>query len=176
MADYKVIDAEKLDADLTTVADAIRAKGGTTEQLEFPLGMKQAVEAIQSGGSGEEFVGIKYSDFNENGLPQIIDASNLPKPNSSLANMFYRTFVNDYSNKAKYIYMPSWVTYLSSDAFQNCGNLEELYGDFSNVTTIGTNTFQNCVALKTIPYIPNLDVTSYGSFMGCKSLQISSFM
>lgn len=52
MADYKVIDAEKLDADLTTVADAIRAKGGTTEPLEFPLGMKQAVEAISSSGDG----------------------------------------------------------------------------------------------------------------------------
>lgn len=50
MADYKVVDATQLDADLTIVADAIRSKGGTTEQLSFPQGMKQAVEAIQSGG------------------------------------------------------------------------------------------------------------------------------
>ena len=50
MADYKVIDAEKLEADLTTVAYAIRVKGGTTEKLEFPQGMADAVSAIQSGG------------------------------------------------------------------------------------------------------------------------------
>lgn len=50
MANYKVVDAEQLDADLKTVADAIREKGGTTESLEFPLGMKSAVENIKSGG------------------------------------------------------------------------------------------------------------------------------
>lgn len=57
MADYKVIDAEQLDADLTTVADAIRSKGGTTEQLLFPSGMVTAIGAIQSGGgSGENLL------------------------------------------------------------------------------------------------------------------------
>lgn len=54
MADYKVIDAEQLDADLTTVADAIRSKGGTTEQLLFPSGMVTAIGAIQSGGGSME--------------------------------------------------------------------------------------------------------------------------
>lgn len=50
MANYKVVDTEQLEADLTVVADAIRGKGGTTELLSFPNGMKEAVEAIQSGG------------------------------------------------------------------------------------------------------------------------------
>lgn len=35
---------------LTAVADAIRAKGGTSGQLEFPGGFVSAVEAIQAGG------------------------------------------------------------------------------------------------------------------------------
>lgn len=37
-------------ADMTTVADAIREKGGTTAPLSFPEGMAKAVRNIQSGG------------------------------------------------------------------------------------------------------------------------------
>lgn len=36
-------------ADMTTVADAIRAKGGTTAPLSFPEGMAEAVRGIQGG-------------------------------------------------------------------------------------------------------------------------------
>ena len=49
MAEYKVIDAEQLEADLTSVADTIRAKGSTTDQLEWPEGYKAAVNAIETG-------------------------------------------------------------------------------------------------------------------------------
>ena len=38
-------------ADMTTVADAIRAKGGTTAPLSFPEGMASAVRDIPSGAS-----------------------------------------------------------------------------------------------------------------------------
>ena len=37
---------------LTTVADAIRAKGGTSDPLSFPDGFKTAIEAIQAGSGG----------------------------------------------------------------------------------------------------------------------------
>ena len=43
MADYLVTDTE-----LAAVADAIRAKGGTTEQLAFPDGFVAAVENVQT--------------------------------------------------------------------------------------------------------------------------------
>ena len=36
--------------DLTTVADAIRAKGGTDAQLAFPGGFTAAIQSISSGG------------------------------------------------------------------------------------------------------------------------------
>lgn len=54
MAEYKVVDAEKLDADLATVADAIREKGGTSESLTFPQGFVDGIGAIESGGGGTE--------------------------------------------------------------------------------------------------------------------------
>ena len=37
-------------SDLTSVANAIRAKGGTSAQLAFPQGFVDAVEAIETGG------------------------------------------------------------------------------------------------------------------------------
>ena len=50
MPKYKVVDTDQLDADLTSVADAIRAKGNTSEPLDFPSGLVDAVSAIQVGG------------------------------------------------------------------------------------------------------------------------------
>ena len=54
MAYDKVIDSAKLDADLTTVADAIREKGGTSETLSFPDGFTEAIKAIESGVGGDD--------------------------------------------------------------------------------------------------------------------------
>lgn len=45
MANYKVSDT-----DLTTVANAIRTKGGTSASLEFPDGFASAISNIPSGG------------------------------------------------------------------------------------------------------------------------------
>lgn len=43
------------DSSLTAVADAIRAKGGTTEALAFPAGFIAAVESISAGGGGLQY-------------------------------------------------------------------------------------------------------------------------
>ena len=56
MANYKVVDADRLDADLASVADSIRAKAGTTGQIAFPDGFKSAVEGIQTGGGSGELI------------------------------------------------------------------------------------------------------------------------
>lgn len=47
MAEYLVTDS-----DMTKVADAIRAKGNTTDPLSFPDGMAALINSIQSGGGG----------------------------------------------------------------------------------------------------------------------------
>lgn len=44
------------EADLTSVANAIRTKGGTSAQLAFPADFISAIEAISGGGGG----GLKY--------------------------------------------------------------------------------------------------------------------
>lgn len=42
------------DTDLTSVANAIRTKGGTSASLAFPAGFVQAIGDIPSGGGGTE--------------------------------------------------------------------------------------------------------------------------
>ena len=54
MALDKVVDSAVLDAGMKSVADAIRAKTGTTDLLAWPDGFKAAVEGIQTGG-GQAF-------------------------------------------------------------------------------------------------------------------------
>lgn len=48
MANYVVSDAS-----LSAVADAIRSKGGTSEELAFQADFVQAIEDIETGGGGE---------------------------------------------------------------------------------------------------------------------------
>lgn len=50
MADYKVVDAQQLDGDLTVLADAIRERAGSEGKMAFPHGMAQTVRDIPAGG------------------------------------------------------------------------------------------------------------------------------
>lgn len=52
MAVDKLVDSTQIDADLTSVANAIRTKGGTSAQLAFPSGFVDAIDAIETGGGG----------------------------------------------------------------------------------------------------------------------------
>ena len=56
MAYDKVIDSSKLDLDLTSVAKAIRSKGGTSEVLAFPAGFVSAIEAIEAGSASLKLI------------------------------------------------------------------------------------------------------------------------
>lgn len=55
----KLVDSTQLDSDLTSVANAIRTKGGTSAQLAFPAGFVSAIAAIPSGG------GVVEADWND---------------------------------------------------------------------------------------------------------------
>lgn len=62
MAVDRAIDSTEFDSKLTTVADAIRTAGGTTEPMSFPSGMVEAITAIQAGGGGIELNGYQVSE------------------------------------------------------------------------------------------------------------------
>ena len=64
MALDKVVDSAMLDAGMKSVADAIRAKAGTTDLLAWPDGFKAAVEGIQTGGGGGSTSDVAMKDVN----------------------------------------------------------------------------------------------------------------
>ncbi len=70
MAVDKLVDSTQLDADLTSVANAIRTKGGTSAQLAFPAGFVSAVEAIPTGGGSSPTI----NDYVQSGLIHMWDA------------------------------------------------------------------------------------------------------
>lgn len=49
MAIDKAVDSVALESDLTSVADAIRAKSGISDSLSFPTGMVSAINSISAG-------------------------------------------------------------------------------------------------------------------------------
>lgn len=64
MAYDKVIDSAALDAQMTELANAIRAKAGTNSDLEWVSGFKSAVQSIQTGGGGGAPVHVEEKDVN----------------------------------------------------------------------------------------------------------------
>ena len=59
MAYDKVVDSASLDSKLTQVADAIRTKGNTSADLQFPSGFISAIQAIQTGTELQIIVTVK---------------------------------------------------------------------------------------------------------------------
>ena len=159
MANYKVVDTDQLDADLKVVADAIREKGGTTDELAFPDGMATAVSEIQSGG-GDDVV----AQFVEGTIPEVVDEN--------------ATKIRDYGfaySEIKTVKLPN-VTYVGNSAFRNsalttveldkydghsasnikymfayCQQLQNVYIPIKTFRkSLGTSAFENCKSLREI--------------------------
>lgn len=76
MAVDKLVDSTQLDADLTSVANAIRTKGGTSADLAFPAGFAVAIAAIPSGG-GVVLSPMDYSVKIKNGRSGTVTVNRL---------------------------------------------------------------------------------------------------
>ena len=162
------------DASLADIADAIREKNRTEETYK-PAEMGDAVRAIQSGGNGD-FVGIKYSDFDSyRGSPRVADARSLPEENylfGGYSFLFANGGVNPnngWHSLLETIYMPK-VVFFATSIFYSCGNLKNIIGDFSAVTTISASAFYNCKSLTDAPYMPNLNEIANNGFFCCTGL------
>ena len=157
MAEYLVTDTE-----LSGVADAIRAKGGTSESLTWPDGYKAAVEAIQTGGGAKE----PYIEETYDAKGNLIDV-NLVGYTTIRPYAFYKC------TNLSLISLPSGLTSIGSYAFGSCTNLA-LTSLPSGITSIGDFAFQSCskLALTSLPS----GLTSVGNhtFYGCQKLSLTS--
>lgn len=170
----KLVDSTQLDSDLSSVANAIRAKSGGSSQLAFPSGFVSEIGNIPSGG------GATADDVATGAFPSgDITLSVLP----TRTNAFY-----GYSSIQKVT-----ATYSSGNPGTNLfqtSSITEFVG--INVVRINPNWFLKCASLKKVTApksnwydnqafreCVNLEVVDLGTgaitrgyvFFGCKKLQ-----
>ena len=169
MATYKVVDADKLNTGLKAVADSIRAKGGTTENLDFPTDFVSAVEDIETG-SGAKEEQEKTVEITENGTTEVV-----ADEGKTLSKVTVNTNVAFEGDIGKPYIDTSKIT--SFSYFCNNNNaindfLPQL--DTSNGMSFG-NMFYDCSNLTTIPQLDTSNGTSFGNmFYRCSKLETVS--
>ena len=140
MAYDKVVDSAVLDAGLQSIADAIKAKGGTTDPLAFPDGMVAAVEAISAGDGIES--GVSYEEIDSDGylISAKVYGTEVP----------YKAFSNN--SRLKTVNLAKGIEKIGTDAFSSCSNLTSIELP-EGLTEIGDSAFSSCsnLKLKTLP-------------------------
>lgn len=155
MAVDKLVDSTQLDADLTSVANAIRTKGGTSASLAFPADFVSAIGAIPSGST------MDFDDFLNGTFPTGAFTADSATVIPAYSCYNRKNITSVYSTT---------VTDLREFAFYGCSNLVSV--ELPNLTVMrvgtGTNTnsngsfFQNCNILATIK-MPKLE-NIYGNY------------
>lgn len=162
------------DTDIKKVADAIRAKGGTSAALVYPEGFVSAIQAIHSDSAKEEqeksisitangtytikpdagktlskataIVNVPTSGGGDSVLPSIIDRSiSGVYVNSDITVVGPYAFF--YCNSLTGIVFPNAID-IQQYAFQNCKSLERI--DFSQLQKSYTSSFKGDTGLRTI--------------------------
>lgn len=185
MAVDKLVDSTQLNADLTSVANAIRTKGGTSGQLAFPAGFVQAIGDISGGGGG----GNANISQDANGYIVLDDDT----PSGSILDDYFANAITDYVNNslteerreysfrfgdntesvtftklriadlysfagclAKKIFLPA-LTFFGRFAFGNCTRLEKIAFPSINLTSNANidNAFNGCRALTHVDFGEN---------------------
>ena len=104
MAYDKVVDSAQLDAGMTEVAQAIRAKGGTTAQLAWPDGFKAAVESIETGITPTGSV-----EISENGTYDVTEKA------MAVVNVLNNHLRFVYNNPSQVSGLGNYVTIVAAD-------------------------------------------------------------
>lgn len=160
------------DTDIKKVADAIRAKGGTSAPLAYPSGFVSAIQAIPSGSAKEEQE--KSISITANGtytiepdvgktLSKATAIVNVPTSgggDSVLPSIIDRSISG--------VYVNSDITKVGPYAFFDCNNLTGIV--FPNATDIQQYAFQNCKSLERIDF-SQLQKSYASSFRGDTRLQ-----
>lgn len=119
MALDALVDSTQLDADLTSVANAIRTKGGTSAALAFPADFVSAIAAIPTGGGGD----ITYDEIMSGAYPsEYITVGNVAPAAHAFAYMRFKGIRWDWASSA--------TCGSRAGVFANCPLLEYLVMPF----------------------------------------------
>ncbi|MBQ2725134.1 MAG: leucine-rich repeat domain-containing protein [Clostridia bacterium] len=177
MSEYKSV--ERVNA----LREAVEAVTGETYS-----DLAAGVQALIAGyGQGtDDFVGIKYSDFDSyRKSPRVADASSLPEltPESKALNGGYPAlFENSTKNPnggwnamLTTVYLPK-LSVISGAMFKNCGSLTTIYSDFADTTVVDQSAFMGCKSITTLPDMPKITTISTTAFSGCTALTELPYM
>ena len=136
MALDKLVNSTALDTGLTSIANAIRTKGGTSEQLTFPNGVTSI---------GAQTFSTCYA----------LSSITIPDGVTSIGN---NAFSSCYSLSS--ITIPDSVTSIGDSAFNNCYGVKEYHILPATVPTGGTGMFRNIIS-DCIIYVPKGHLNDY---------------
>lgn len=145
------------DTTLTSIADAIRAKGGTTAALT-PSQMAEAIAAIQAGGGGG------------GDLAKAIIERSASEINTDVATIIGSYAFYSYASLVK-VSFPA-CNAIGSCAFLSCSRLTTI--NFPVCTSIGASAFQYCSSLTSANF-PACKFVGASAFYSCVSLAEANF-
>ena len=126
------------ESSLTSLADAIRAKGGTSDTLTFPGGFVSAVEAIDAGGGGDD-----------GSFKAVIERTavnpTLPSDLTSIGQYAFFACTN-----LALTSLPAGVTSIGHSAFQNCKGIKKVTFEGIPTGMISSSAFPGCTNLTVI--------------------------
>lgn len=153
-------------ADLTSVANAIRIKGGTSAQLAFPAGFVSAVQAIPTGG-GRDYTAEDFGDPTKpsGDITYLGSYIGIQNNQGAPAYFSYRTAITK-------LYMPNYnnTANAASGPFRN--NTAMVYAIMPKMTKVYNAAFYNCTALKAIDWLGGSITGSSNHFVGCTKLNV----
>lgn len=150
MALDKLVDSAQLNADLTSVANAIRAKGGTSTPLSFPTEFVNAIGAIPTGSAYD------IDELLDGSITSIVsDVTAVKTPMNRCGNLQSASFPYatslpvDMFNGLKFltsVSIPSVSGAITTNVFRQCERLQ-LIDLPSGVSSLGVTSLYNCYAL-----------------------------
>ena len=163
-------------SELTSIADAIRAKGGTSSSLVYPSGFISAISAIPAGGGDGDLAAIldrtisSFSNSNVTSIGQYAFYSCSSLMNASMpAATTISSYAFQFCTSLSDVYIPN-VTSIGSYAFMSTGLVSiEVPAEISGFG-LGNGAFGNCGSLQTVS-MPNVhSISTYGVFSFCQNL------
>lgn len=137
MAVDKLVDSTQLDSDLTSVANAIRAKSGSSGQLAFPSGFVSEIGNIPSGGGGSGMTLLGSGTYTKASDSASIS---IPVTYTGTPKLFYAVNTTPKASAAQTVLFGRWIEFEDADAesVEPVGGIWMAKGVNSSGTAIST--------------------------------------